>query len=303
MLIAALMLSASAWPPGIVAQKPGEVLIGAAVLRTIGKKTSMDFFPVAVYRKGHYVSADSSTGDSPKKGKLAAKTLFTFYRDAHPVGSLSVESVDTKKTPIGDFILGHGKWNLLPSAMPRRGEAHSEAEELLEANMRWDDFGQSDPPYRVVLGINAKRPAHTGALHVTASEKLKVEKAMQSLIARRAKKAKIDPRKLKLNSFAAFDVDADGKREYVVDYLGSIDEEETVSIFAIGNLNGTTFVSLYDEPQTEVYPYAFDALDIDGNGVQEIVCAQGAMEAGGFMIFSKVHGKFQKVFDELEFGV
>ena len=286
-------------------QKSGEILVRAATMRTISRKTTTEFFPIAVYSRGKYRSAESVVaGDVPRACALKVGGAYHLFRNGSEVGKMKIAKVVTEDTAVGSYRVGLGDWHIDKKMWPSENGHSIPGEEALASSMYFSmDDKAVGAPFRVFIGINAVRPNEKGFLAATAAEQEKIEKAMGAAVAAKAKKEKIDLDHLKNLAFASFDVDGDGVKEYAALYKDVDSDSPGVGIFLVGRLRGGKFETLFLEPAADVYPVPFDVLDIDGDGMQEIICEAGVYEGCGFSILSKAGGKFKKVFEEIEFGV
>lgn len=303
MILTALFLLHLAGQPPAPSQKAKETLLGAVIMRTIDGKTSAELFPIAVIRNGKYTSANSSAMDEPPKPCALKKgSSFTLYKNGFPVGNMNVSKVVTRENAIGAYRLGLGDWRVEPENYPSK--TYTGGEEDLAACMYFSmDTNGVEAPARVLLALNGQTAKKRAWQPYNPKELKAVLAAMKPVVDAQAKKFKIDASRLKLQSLGSYDVDGDGKKEYAALFMDTSTDNPDNAVSLVGSLNGTKLDLLYLSPDANVYPEAFDALDIDGDGKKEIIFKAGVYEGCGFLILSKVGGKFKKVFQEIEFGV
>lgn len=270
--------------------------------RTKGKM-NMELFPVAVLAHGRYRVAQKAIREGEVPSNLSVGSTFTLYRRGREIGSFAISKSAHYVWDFGNYHFGQGKWTVDRRFYPTLdARFHLPAERRISQDVDYRDKQPEGEPVHVFLAINAKRKRATAVLPMSAGERKRVGNAMTPLARKLAVQRQITPKGLRIASLQSFDVDGDGTREYAGLFRVLNGDNPVSSVFLIGQMRGRNFVPQYVEPSGELAPTPFDVLDIDGDGKQEIFCELQAYEDQGFMILSKVNGRFSPVFNELMFG-
>lgn len=273
---------------------PQASILGIANIRTRGGRTTMEILPIAAYRAGNYIALAGV--DNPKWATIHPGMTFQLYRSGNAVGRIGITNVTPYQGDLTSFIYGTGTWKVDHAFDPTTDVRKLLPEEGYFAQSSWhEDELQGDDPIRALLACSGPRRHGAPRPKVSAKKLKEVKNAMMPFVLKLAKKRDMQFRYIQGAPVQAFDLDGDGNPEYVGAFNTPNGEYYSDYIFVIGQMRGKKFETQFVEPDKDYDVGAFDAIDIDGDGVEELVCRGTSFAGGGFVIVSKQRGKFTEV--------
>lgn len=280
---------------------PKRVLCAAIYQRVKkGDRPILHLLPVATYQGGKYRSANAilADGDTSKATKLKTGTRYLILSKGQTIGTATVRGMERRTFGQVDTFAARTEWSIQSGMIPRDADKDI-SNEMLEGDAFLGDVPAQGSVFLAIEQTKVRIPAATISLKTST----RIGRLARALAIREVTRLGGDSRKLKIESLKAFDLDTDGRMEYVACLRAPKGLDGHVFVLLIGNMRNGKFKTLYKDANEEVMTAPLDAFDIDGDGKAELICSQAALEASGLAIIAKSGRSAKLVFEQILFGL
>lgn len=268
-----------------------------------------EIYPVSLYSKGIYKDASVSS-DSVKEGLnlvLNEYKDFTIFQKGVKIGELQVTKIQKEDFDCNEILVGIGNANIsgdtnkiLPFDNPTRASSFKEGRDISYV-MKHLVALNSDS--RTVKTQKRSSPLKTVLSQIQKDKLLEIVKQKYG----EHKIEKKFLRDIKIKTSKSYDLNGNGAIEHIL--ITTIKVEDGIAnlvIFAkIEDNNVVPLTYLFDIEYSNSWGKGYDlvdVLDIDGNGIPEVILEFGGYEVRYFEIYQFNQGKFQKVFSGAGYG-